>query len=121
MTVKHVLIVEDSATDRAFLGEILTRNGYTVSNAESAEDAIEKSKQLKPDVILMDIVMPGQNGFQATRSLSRDEETKHIPIIICSSKGLETDRIWGLRQGAKEYLVKPIDQAELLRKIAELG
>jgi twitching motility two-component system response regulator PilH len=119
MAVKHVLVVEDSPTDRAFLGEILTKNGYTVSTADSAEDAIMKSKQLKPDLILMDIVMPGQNGFQATRSLSKDDDTKHIPIIICSSKGQETDRIWGLRQGAKDYLVKPINQAELLKKIAE--
>ncbi|MGH8719000.1 MAG: response regulator [Burkholderiales bacterium] len=121
MAVKHVLVVEDSATDRTFLGEILSKNGYQVSNAESAEEAIAKSKQLKPDLILMDIVMPGQNGFQATRALTKDDDTKNIPIIICSSKGQETDRIWGLRQGAKDYLVKPINREELLKKIAEIA
>ncbi|MGH8726570.1 MAG: response regulator [Burkholderiales bacterium] len=121
MAVKHILVVEDSATDRTFLGEILSKNGYQVSSAENAEEAVTKTKQLKPDLILMDIVMPGQNGFQATRTLSKDDDTKHIPIIICSSKGQETDRIWGLRQGAKDYLVKPINQAELLKKIAEIA
>jgi len=67
------------------------------------------------------VVMPGLNGYQATRTITRDDATKHIPVIICTSKGQETDRIWGLRQGAKDYLIKPIKQAELLGKIAELG
>ena len=69
----------------------------------------------------MDIVMPGQNGFQATRALTRANDTSHIPVIICSSKGQETDRVWGLRQGAKDYVVKPINPGDLLSKISALG
>mgnify|MGYP001043105050 FL=1 len=74
-----------------------------------------------PDLILMDVVMPGMNGYQATRTISRDEATRAIPIIICTTKGQETDRIWGMRQGAHDYLVKPIDHAELLARITGLG
>ncbi len=75
----------------------------------------------KPQLILMDVVMPGKNGFQVTRAIARDPETRDIPIIICTSKDQETDRIWGLRQGARDYLVKPIDAQALLSKIAALG
>jgi len=81
------------------------------------EDAIHKSKMLKPDLILMDVVMPGLNGFQATRAISRDPETRTIPIIMCTSKSQETDKIWGLRQGARDYIVKPVDREELIAKI----
>lgn len=121
MSIKSILVVDDSPTDRQYLTDLLARSGYKVSSAESAEEAMTKAKQLKPDLVLMDIVMPGQNGFQATRALTRAEETKHIPVIICTSKGLETDRVWGLRQGAKDYIVKPINQTDLLAKIAALG
>lgn len=121
MAIKNILIVDDSPTDRQYLTDILAKSGYKVSTAENAADAMTKAKQLKPDLVLMDIVMPGQNGFQATRALTRAEETKHIPVIICTSKGLETDRVWGLRQGAKDYIVKPINQADLLAKITALG
>ena len=79
-----------------------------------------KAKATKPDLILMDVVMPGLNGYQATRTLTRDDETKTIPIIVCTSKGQETDRIWGLRQGAIDYLVKPLNPEELLQRIAAL-
>jgi twitching motility two-component system response regulator PilH len=92
-----------------------------VTGAASAEEALAKVKQAKPDLVLMDVVMPGQNGFQATRALSTDEATKHIPIIICSTKGQETDKVWGMRQGAKDYVVKPVKPAELLAKISALG
>jgi len=92
-----------------------------VTSAASAEEALAKVKQAKPDLVLMDVVMPGQNGFQATRALSTDEATKHIPIIICSTKGQETDKVWGMRQGAKDYVVKPVKPAELLAKISALG
>jgi len=121
MTIKNILVVDDSPTDREFLGNILTKRGYHVSFAESAEDALPKTKQLKPDLILMDVVMPGQNGFQATRALAKDEETKSIPVIICTTKRQETDRVWGLRHGAKDYIFKPVIEAELLEKIAALG
>jgi twitching motility two-component system response regulator PilH len=69
----------------------------------------------------MDVVMPGMNGFQATKAITRDPATQHIPIIICTTKGQETDKIWGIRQGAKDYITKPISHAELLTKIAALG
>jgi len=121
MPIKNILVVDDSPTDRQHLTDMLSKSGYTVTSAASAEEAIAKVKQLKPDLVLMDIVMPGQNGFQATRALSTDEATKNIPIIICSTKGQETDKVWGMRQGARDYIVKPVKQADLLAKITALG
>ena len=100
--------------------ELLTRNGYQVITAENGEEGIEKAKAELPDLVLMDVVMPGLNGYQATRTLTRDEATKNIPVIVCTSKGQETDKIWGLRQGAQDYLVKPVNAEELLSKIAAL-
>ena len=88
---------------------------------EAMEDAIQKAKQMRPDLILMDVVMPGLNGFQATRAISRDADTRSIPIILCTSKSQETDKIWGMRQGARDYVVKPVNRDELLLKIAALG
>ena len=120
MPVKKILIVDDSPTDRQFFMETLSKQGYQCVTAESGEEAIEKSKSEKPDLILMDVVMPGTNGFQATRTITRDEATKHIPVIMCTSKNQETDKIWGLRQGAREYLMKPIDAKELVAKIAAI-
>jgi len=121
MPIKTVLVVDDSPTDRQYLLDLLAKNGYQASAAESAEEALEKVRQQRPDLVLMDVVMPGQNGFQATRALSRDGATKDIPVIICTTKGQETDRIWGMRQGARDYVVKPVDPADLLSKIAALG
>jgi len=120
MPVKKILVVDDSPTERHLLTELLTKNGYQVITAESGEESIEKAKTEMPDLVLMDVVMPGLNGFQATRTLTRDDATKHIPVIVCTSKGQETDKIWGLRQGAQDYLVKPINGDELLSKIAAL-
>ena len=113
--------MDDSPTDRQYLSEMLSRNGFKVSTAESAEDALAKIRQSRPDLVLMDVVMPGQNGFQATRTLTRDENTKDIPVILCTSKGQETDKVWGMRQGARDYIVKPVSQTDLLAKIAALG
>ena len=121
MPIHNILVVDDSPTDRQYLTDLLAKSGFKVSSAASAEEAIAKVKQAKPDLVLMDIVMPGQNGFQATRALTTDEATKHIPVIICSTKGQETDKVWGMRQGAKDYIVKPVKQADLLAKIAALG
>ena len=121
MPIKNILIVDDSATDRQFLSDLLSKNGFKVSTADSAEDALVKVKQSRPDLVLMDVVMPGQSGFQATRALSKDEATKAIPVIICTSKSQETDKQWGIKQGARDYVVKPVKGPELLAKIAALG
>jgi twitching motility two-component system response regulator PilH len=121
MAITKILVVDDSPTDRHYLSDMLSKNGFRVATAESAEDALTKVKQSRPDLVLMDVVMPGQNGFQATRALSKDESTKDIPIILCSSKSQETDRVWGLRQGARDYVVKPVNPSDLLAKIAALG
>jgi twitching motility two-component system response regulator PilH len=121
MPISKVMVVDDSPTERHFLGEILSKQGYQVIMAESGEEAMEKAKSQRPDLILMDVVMPGLNGFQATRAITKDDATKHIPVIMCTSKGQETDKVWGMRQGARDYLVKPVNQDELLRKIAALG
>ncbi|MFA5370445.1 MAG: response regulator [Sideroxydans sp.] len=121
MAIKRVLVVDDSATERYVLGQLLTKQGFEVSFAESGEQGVATAKSALPDLILMDVVMPGLNGFQATRSITKDDTTRHIPIIICTSKGQETDKIWGLRQGAKDYVTKPIDSSELMGKIAALS
>lgn len=121
MAVKKVLIVDDSPTERAFLEGILSKAGYSLVIAMSGEEGVEKAKAEIPDLILMDVVMPGLNGFQATRAITREETTKHIPVFICTTKDQETDKIWGMRQGAKDYLVKPINRDELLSKIKSLG
>lgn len=121
MPIQHILIVDDSPTERQFLSDLLTRNGYTVSTAENAEAALLQIRSSPPQLVLMDVVMPGQNGFHATREIARDPATRHLPIIICSSKQQESDRIWGLRQGARDYLVKPVEPALLLQKIAALS
>ena len=120
MSIKKILIIDDSPTERHVLVEILSRGNYQIVTAETGEEGIEKARSEQPDLILMDVVMPGLNGYQATRTLTRDEATKHIPIIVCTSKGQETDKIWGLRQGAHDYMTKPINGEELLMKIAAL-
>jgi len=120
MPVKKILVVDDSPTERHFMVDLLTKNGYQVVTAESGEEGIVKAKAEKPDLVIMDVVMPGLNGYQATRTLTRDDDTKHIPVFVCTSKSQETDKIWGLRQGAQDYLVKPVNPEELLSKIAAL-
>ncbi len=120
MPVKKILVVDDSPTERFFTVDLLTKAGYEVITAENGEEGIAKAKSDKPDLVLMDVVMPGLNGYQATRTLTRDDETKNIPVIVCTSKGQETDKIWGLRQGALDYLVKPLNGEELLQKVASL-
>ncbi len=118
--IKTILVVDDSPTERFVTVDILTKAGYQVLTAENAEDGIAKAKAARPDLILMDVVMPGMNGYRATRTLKRTPETKDVPIILCTSKGEETDKIWGMRQGAADYLVKPIKAKELLTHIAAI-
>ena len=113
----RILLIEDSPTDTAVLTQLLERNGHQVLVSSSAEDGIVLCKREQPDLVIMDIVLPGMNGFQATRALSRDTETDHIPVVIVSTKGMETDRAWGMRQGARGYLVKPPAEAELIETI----
>lgn len=120
MAIKNVLVVDDSATELHILAEMLKRNGFSVTTANSGEDAIELLKNQRPDLILMDVVMPGMSGFEATRAISRNSATSSIPIIICTTKGQETDKAWGLRQGAKDYIVKPIVENVLMEKIRAL-
>jgi twitching motility two-component system response regulator PilH len=121
MPVRKVLIVDDSKTELMFLTDLLQKNGMSVKTAEDADDAFRRLAEEKPDLILMDVVMPGQNGFQLTRAINRTPEYSEIPIIICTSKNLETDRVWGMRQGARDYVTKPVDAAELMGKIKALG
>lgn len=121
MAIKRILVIDDSATERHVLGELLSKNGFEVSFAEDGETGVEQARLTKPDLVIMDVVMPGMNGFQATRAITKEPETQHIPVIICTTKDQETDKVWGMRQGARDYVVKPIDAAELLGKIAALG
>ncbi len=115
-----ILIVEDSQTERQVLRKMLERGGHLVIAATDGVEGIAMARQNKPDLILMDVVMPGQNGFQTTRQLSRDPATQHIPIIIVTTKDQETDRVWAKRQGASDYLVKPVAEEELLPSIDSL-
>lgn len=120
MAIQSVLVVDDSRTEQMHLTNLLQKSGMTVRSASNAEDTMLCLSQEKPDLILMDVVMPGQNGFQLTRSISRNPAYADIPIIMCTSKNQETDRVWALRQGAKDYITKPVNGAELMAKIKAL-
>ena len=117
-----VLIVDDSPTEVHVLQQFLEKNGFETAAAENGADGIEKALELKPDLVLMDVVMPGKNGFQATRELSKHPETAGIPVVMVTTKDQETDRIWGMRQGAADYLTKPVNESTLVEKVrAVLG
>ncbi|QTR50708.1 response regulator [Candidatus Thiothrix anitrata] len=119
MSAPHVLIIDDSLAETRMFTLLLEKHGYSVSVACNGQEGIQVAKARQPDVILMDVVMPLVNGFQATRELTRAAETAHIPIIVCSSKSADTDRLWAMRQGAKAYLVKPVSANLLLDTIAQ--
>ena len=121
MPIHKVLVVDDSKTELMFLRDLLQKNGFAVKTAENAEDAMRRLGEEQPDLILMDVVMPGQNGFQLTRAIARNPQYANVPIILCTSKNQETDRVWGLRQGARDYIVKPVQANELLAKIGALA
>ncbi len=117
MPIQKILIVDDSKTELHHLSEVLGKRGYSVRTAENGEEAMRRLAEEKPDLILMDVVMPGQNGFQLTRSITRDPRFADVPVIMCTSKNQETDKVWGMRQGARDYIVKPVATDELLSKI----
>jgi twitching motility two-component system response regulator PilH len=121
MAIHKVLIVDDSRTELMFLTDLLQKNNMSVRTAQNADEAFKRLTEERPDLILMDVVMPGQNGYQLTRSIHRMPEYSSIPIIMCTSKSLETDKVWGMRQGASDYVTKPVDPGELLAKIKALG
>ncbi len=120
MDAHKILVVDDSPTDLHLLTSYLMNHGYMALIARNGEEALAKAAKEKPDLILMDIVMPGMNGYEATRALSKNPETAGIPVLMISTKGQETDKIWGLRQGAKDYLVKPVDEKTLIAKIRSI-
>jgi twitching motility two-component system response regulator PilH len=117
MTIKKILLVDDSKTELHYLSDVLSKRGYSVRTAENGEEAMRRLGEDKPDLILMDVVMPGQNGFQLTRAITRDPRFSNVPVIMCTSKNQETDKVWGMRQGARDYIVKPVDADELMTKI----
>ncbi len=119
MPIQKILLVDDSKTELHVLSELLTKSGYAVRTAANGEEAMRRLQEEKPDLILMDVVMPGQNGFQLTRAITRDPQFANVPVIMCTSKNQETDRVWGLRQGARDYVVKPVQAADLIAKIKQ--
>jgi len=112
-----ILIIDDSPTELHLFQNMLQKSGFETLVADSGEDGIRQAEASRPDCILMDVVMPGMNGFQATRKLTHDPRTANIPVIMITTKDQETDKIWGMRQGAVEYIVKPIGQKELVERI----
>jgi twitching motility two-component system response regulator PilH len=111
-----ILIVDDSPTETHVFQKALEKGGFRTAVAADGQEGIRLAREMHPDLIFMDIVMPGMNGFQATRALVNDPDTSRIPIVMVTSKNQETDRIWGLRQGAVDYMVKPVSPAELVEK-----
>lgn len=121
MTIKNILIVDDSKVEQIYLSEILTSEGFSCRVADGAGDAQIAIEAQRPDLILMDVVMPGQSGFQYTRTLNKDPLYSDIPIMLCTSKDQPTDKMWGMRQGARDYIVKPVQKADLLAKILSIA
>ena len=121
MPIQKVLVVDDSKTELMFLTDLLQKKGMQVRTAENAEEAFRRLAEEKPDLILMDVVMPGQNGFQLTRAISRDPLYADVPIIMCTSKNQETDRVWGMRQGARGYITKPVEFGRFTTVLRQLG
>ena len=120
MPIQKILLVDDSKTELHHLSELLGKRGFEVRTAENGEDAMKRLGEETPDLILMDVVMPGQNGFQLTRAITRDPRFAKVPVIMCTSKNQETDKVWGMRQGAKAYITKPIIEAQLVETIQEI-
>jgi twitching motility two-component system response regulator PilH len=118
--VATILIIDDSPTDVRVFTTLLERAGHQVVAVSTAEEGIERVRADLPDLVIMDVIMPGMNGFQATRTLTRDPKTQNVPIVMITTKSMETDRVWGLRQGARAFITKPVNEKELLACINEL-
>jgi len=117
MTIKKVLVVDDTATDLKNLEKIIAEAGYTVITASSGKDAIEKTKSMHPDAVFLDVIMPDMNGFQVCRAIKTDSATKNIPVVIVSSKGEKTDKVWGEEQGATGYITKPYTSEQIVSQL----
>jgi twitching motility two-component system response regulator PilH len=117
MPIQKILLVDDSKTELHFMTDLLVKRGFSVRTAENGVEAMRRMAEETPDLILMDVVMPGQNGFQLTRAITRDPRWTAVPVIMCTSKNQETDKVWGMRQGARDYIVKPVNGDELIAKI----
>lgn len=115
-----VLIVDDSPTETHVMRVALEKNGFDVLTADDGESGLKLARESLPDAVIMDVVMPGVNGFQATRKLSKDPETSKIPVVIVTNKDQPTDKVWGMRQGAVAYMTKPVSGEELIAKIREV-
>lgn len=117
---KKILIVDDSAVERQLLKNMIEGLGFIIIEAENGESGIKMALEFEPEIILMDVVMPGINGFQATKQITNNEKLKGVPVIMCTSKNQETDKVWGAKQGAKAYVVKPINKEVLISEIDKL-
>jgi two-component system, chemotaxis family, response regulator PixH len=120
IVMNKVLVVDDSLMDRKLLSTYLQQAGLVVFDAKSAEEAIEKLSQYQPSLIVLDVVMEGKSGFELCRKLKTDQNTQFIPVILCSSKSTDADKMWGDVVGADAYITKPVDPDELIRKVREL-
>ena len=118
--MSRVLIVDDSPSQLVGMKRTVEKLGHEVITAEDGAAGVEVAKRELPDLILMDVVMPNLNGFQATRQISKDPKTSHIPVILVTTKDQETDKVWGMRQGAKAYITKPIVESQLVETIQEI-
>ncbi|MGO4550030.1 twitching motility response regulator PilH [Lysobacter sp. 2RAF19] len=116
----RILIVDDSPSQLMGIRRIVEKLGHEALTAEDGAAGVEAAKRELPDLILMDVVMPNLNGFQATRSITREATTKHIPIVLVTTKDQDTDRVWGMRQGAKAYITKPFSESELAEMIQQM-
>ena len=113
----RILIVDDSPSQLMGMKRIVEKLGHEALTAEDGAAGVEAAKANKPDLILMDVVMPNLNGFQATRAISKEATTSHIPIVLVTTKDQETDKVWGMRQGAKAYITKPFNEKQLIEVI----
>ena len=116
----NILIIDDSPTDVRVFTTLLERAGHQVAAVSTAEEGIERVRADQPDLVIMDVIMPGMNGFQATRTLTRDPKTQHVPVVMITTKSMETDRVWGMRQGARAFITKPVNEKDLLACINDL-